>query len=233
MLRMETETGWLLITHPDHAHLAADFAAAWGNAQFRSPEPRARVLKGISCHEDGWASRDAHPAITSDGKPSAFSEDLVGKHTAFEEIDLDQYLAVRQRAVQAIAADDPYAALLISMHTLNLLTAHTDRSTIAAKDIPFLDRYIDHQKTEQKTFRAAIASDATLVEEDKSDRAIEENFNLMQACANLSLLSCVAFSKPANLLHPLPQRSGGSSEVKVNPQGPRRFQLAPWPFYDP
>ena len=46
MLRMESETGWWLITHPDHARLAGDFAAAWGNERFRRPEPRARVLKG-------------------------------------------------------------------------------------------------------------------------------------------------------------------------------------------
>src|SRR5271166_5815188 len=114
MLRMQSETGWWLITHPDHAHLAGEFAAAWGNEQFRSPEPRARVLKGIACHEDGWAARDAHPVITGEGKPSAFSIELVGKYSAFEEIDLDQFLTVSQRAVRALSEDDPYAALLVS-----------------------------------------------------------------------------------------------------------------------
>ena len=65
------------------------------------------------------------------GKPSAFSIELVGKYSAFEEIDLEEYLAVRERAVRIIAAEDSYAALLISMHTYNLLTEHADRSTIA------------------------------------------------------------------------------------------------------
>ena len=88
MLRMETETGWWLITHPDHARLAGDFAKAWGNDKFRKPEPRERVLRGISCHDDGWAARDAHPSITRQGKPSAFSIELVGKYSAFEEIDI-------------------------------------------------------------------------------------------------------------------------------------------------
>jgi hypothetical protein len=71
------------------------------------------VLKGIACHDDGWAARDAHPSITRQGKPSAFSTELVGKYSAFEEIDLAEYLAVRERAVQIIAEDDPYAGLLI------------------------------------------------------------------------------------------------------------------------
>src|SRR5450631_373280 len=147
MLRMESESGWRLITHPDHARLAGAFAAAWGNAHFRQPEPRARVLHGIATHDDGWAARDAHPSITRQGKPSAFSIELVGKYSAFEEIDIADYLAVRDSAVRLIAAEDAYAAVLISMHTYNLLTAHADRSTIAAADLPLLDRFLEEQIT--------------------------------------------------------------------------------------
>ena len=92
MLRMESETGWWLTTHPHHARLAGAFAAAWGNHAFRRPEPRARVLYGISTHDDGWAARDENPSITRQGKPSAFSSELVGKYSAFEEIDIADYL---------------------------------------------------------------------------------------------------------------------------------------------
>jgi Protein of unknown function (DUF3891) len=233
MLRVETETGWLLITHPDHAHLAGDFAAAWGNQQFRSPEPRAHVLKGIACHDDGWISRDAHPVITREGKPSAFSVELVGKYSAFEEIELDEYLAVRQRAVQAIADEDAYAALLVSMHTYNLLKEHTDRSTIGQGDLSFLDRFLEHQQLAQKRLRTVIAEDASLRDEEKTDQAILENLHLLQACDNLSLLSCVAYGKPANLLHPLPLSQGGGKEIQVQSLGPRHFRLAPWPFFYP
>ena len=112
MLRLETETGWWLVTHPDHARLAGAFAERWGNDTFLPPEPRASVLKGIARHDDGWAARDAAPQITRQGKPSAFSVELVGKYSAFEEIDLKDYLAVRDRAVRLIAAEDSYAALL-------------------------------------------------------------------------------------------------------------------------
>jgi len=88
MLRMESETGWWLIRHPDHAHLAGDFATAWGNEIFRKPEPRARVLEGITRHDDGWAMRDAHPTITRQGKPSAFSIELVGKYSHLKRLIL-------------------------------------------------------------------------------------------------------------------------------------------------
>src|ERR1700691_2122376 len=136
MLRLESKTGWWLVTHVDHAHLAGVFAEKWGNDLFLAPEPREQVLRGVATHDDGWAARDQQPQITRQGKPSAFSVELVGKYSAFEEIDLADYLAVRERAVHMVADEDAYAALLISMHTYSLLNDHADRSTIAAAELP-------------------------------------------------------------------------------------------------
>src|SRR5580698_3774072 len=153
MLRQETDTGYWLVTHPDHARLAGKFAEHWGNETFSRPEPRAHVLRGISKHDDGWALRDAQPQITRQGKPSAFSVELVGKYSAFEEIDLQDYLAVRDRAVKIVADEDPYAAILISMHTYSLLSEHADRSTIAPPDLPLLDEFLAQQLEFQNTLR--------------------------------------------------------------------------------
>jgi hypothetical protein len=230
---MESKTGWWLVTHPDHAYLAGDFATAWGNAQFRKPEPRARVLKGIACHDDGWVARDSHPSITREGKPSAFSTELVGKYSAFEEIDLEEYLAVRDRAVRIIADEDPYAGILISMHTYNLLTAHADRSTIAPDGLKLLDAFLETQREYQSALFTDIAEDKTLTWPQMSHETIQEHFRLLQACDNLSLLTCVAFGSPATLLHPLPLNDGGTSEVMVESLAPRHFRLTPWPFADP
>jgi hypothetical protein len=230
MLRMKTETGWWLITHPDHARLAGAFAAAWGNEEFRRPEPRDRVLHGIATHDDGWAARDAHPLVTREGKPSAFSTELVGKYSAFEEIDLADYLAVRERAVRIIAEEDPYAGLLIAMHTYNLLTEHADRSTIAADGLVLLDEFLAQQRAYQSELMRAIAADDSLAAEQRGEAMIREHFRLLQACDNLSLLTCVAFDRPADLLHPLPLNDGGAAEVEVRPLGERHFRLAPWPF---
>ncbi len=232
MLRMESETGWWLIRHPDHARLAGAFAAAWGNEQFRKPEPRERVLYGISAHDDGWAERDAHPIITKLGKPSAFSSELVGKYSAFEEINIEDYLAVRDRAVRIIADKDPYAGLLISMHTYNLLTAHADRSTISADGLGLLDAFLDRQRSLQEALFSAITTDVTLTPREASEQTILEHFRLLQACDNLSLLTCVAYSQSAHLLHPLPLNDGTATEVKVFPIGRRHFRLSPWPFAD-
>jgi hypothetical protein len=191
------------------------------------------VLKGIACHDDGWAVRDAHPSITRHGKPSAFSTELVGKYAAFEEIDIEDYLAVRDRAVRIIAEQDPYAGLLISMHTYSLLTEHADRSTITPDGLVLLDAFLERQRANQAELRAQIQADAKLTGIEKSEQSILEHFRLLQACDNLSLLTCVSFSSPAHLLHPLPLNNGDNSEVLVVPTGPRQFRLAPWPFPEP
>ena len=233
MLRLETETGWWLVTHPDHARLAGSFAERWGNERFLPPEPRTNVLRGITRHDDGWGARDATPQITRQGKPSAFSVELVGKYSAFEEIDLADYLAVRGRAVRLIADEDAYAALLISMHTYNLLTEHADRSTIAPSQLPLLDEFLDQQKAFQQSLLHHIATDPSLAPEQRSEAMVLDHFRLLQATDNLSLLTCVDFRHPAHLLHPLPLRDGGHCRVDVTSIGCRHFVLDPYPFGEP
>ena len=233
MLRLETETGYWLVTHVDHANLAGAFAARWGNDLFKAPEPRAQVLKGISRHDDGWRERDAQPQITMAGRPSAFSVELVGKYSAFEEIDLADYLAVRERAVGLIAEEDPYAAILVSMHTYNLLTERADRSTIVPERLPLLDDFLARQAVLQQRLREQIRADDLLPAEQRGDDAIRDHFRLLQATDNLSLLACVDYRQPATLLHPLPLCNGGYSTVAVASHGERVFQLDPYPFSEP
>lgn len=230
MLRLETKTGWWLVKHPDHARLAGDFAEHWGNDRFLSPEPREQVLRGIARHDDGWAARDATPQITRQGKPSAFSTELVGKYSGFEEIDLPDYLAVRDRAVRLIAAEDPYAAILISMHTYSLLHEHADRSTIAPAQLPLLDEFLAGQKALQDTLRKQVAANPNLKPEQKTDSTILDHFRLLQANDYLSLLTCVDYQKAVKLLHELPTREGKTASVQARSIGTRHFVLDPYPF---
>jgi hypothetical protein len=233
MLRLETESGWWLVTHPDHARLAGAFAERWGNDLFLKPEPREHVLRGITRHDDGWAARDAVPQITRQGKPSAFSTELVGKYSGFEEIDLVDYLAVRERAVRSIAVEDPYAAVLISMHTYSLLHDHADRSTIIPEQLPLLDRFLEGQKALQAALRQQIASNAKLKPEHKNDAAILDHFRLLQANDYLSLLTCVDYQKPVSLLHALPARDGQHIPIQARAIATRHFVLDPYPFAEP
>ncbi len=116
------------------------------------------------------------------------------------------------------------------MHTYSLLTEHADRSAISADGLGLLDAFLDRQRSLQEALFSAIAVDVTLAPSETSEQTILEHFRLLQACDNLSLLTCVAYSQPAHLLHPLPLNDGRTAEVKVFPTAPRHFRLSPWPF---
>ncbi len=230
MLRLESETGWWLTTHTDHARLAAEFAEAWGNDKFRRPEPRDRVLRSIRSYEDGWTERDANPAVTRDGKPAAFTIDLVGDRRAFEEMDVRDFIAVRDQAARTLSADDPYAALLVAMHTHALLTECTERSEVPADSRAVLDDFLDQHNRYQDELRAQVQASDAIAPEHKEERRIQEHMRLLQACDLLSLLACVSFASPTNLVHPLPLNNGETAVVRVLPVHPREFRVHPWPF---
>ena len=142
--------------HPEHARLAGGFAAHWGNADFAPPEPRADILVAVARHDDAWAMRDADPFLTREGRPSAFSRELVGTYSAFEEIDLADYLAVRGRAADAVAADNPMPRIVISMHTVALLTTQADLSGLSEADRE-LHRAIHRRPALQAAGQGAVA----------------------------------------------------------------------------
>jgi hypothetical protein len=235
MLRLESKTGWWLVTHPEHGRLAGAIAARWGNRLFAPPEPSDRVLRGIHAHDDGWARRDAHPRITKQGKPSAFSVEVaVGGKPAFAEtdveIDLEEYLGVREHGVAEVAARDAYAALLVSLHTCDLLTKDPSREAIAPEQLPLLDAFLLRQRKLQKSLRAAVSADPQLTTDETGETAIQDGFRLLQAADRMSLLACVEYATPTTLLHPLRLRNGCQAEVTVTPLGERRFRLAPYPL---
>jgi len=191
------------------------------------------VLDAIASHDDGWAGRDREPFLTRAGKPSAFGSELVGKYTAFEEIDLPDYLGVRGQALEVVAGRNPYAAILISMHTCSLLGEHADRTTIKPAELPLLDAFVGHQLERQLELRAQCANSAKYADPDLSVEMLRQHFCLLQACDNLSLLACVDFGGPATLLHPLPTNDGCVQTVTVRRLATRIFQLDPYPFDEP
>lgn len=228
-MRLETSDGWRLTTQPEHARVAAVFAEHWHNELFDPPEPFASIHAAVLHHDDSWAESDASPSLTDDQTPSAFSRELVGTYDAFENVDLAKYLEVRAAATEAIADEDPYAAVVISMHSLNLLTEQADLSALNEANRARHAQWVDAQRARQAELRLRCAKDparANYVENTHFDRA----FRFLQACDNLSLCLCVELPTETELRHTHPTRDGGHTAVHYTPLGQLRFQLNPWPF---
>ncbi len=224
MIRNETAASWLLISHPDHARLAGEFADAWGNAEFARPEPYEAVRYAVYHHDDGWLARDASPSLTPDGKPEAFTRALVGAYSAFEEIDLPSYLEVRKQATAAVAAVNPYAGIIVSMHTYNLLTEQADVTTIRPDHRAAHAVFLADQLAGQQEAAARL---------NVSSAELRRGFEFLQCCDNLSLIVCSAYAEARDLRHTQPDRHGVRHAVRCTPAGPNVFRLSPWPLSVP
>lgn len=233
MIRIPTPTGYTLVPHQEHARLAGRFAEHWGNETFPAPAPAElmpEVLVAVACHDDAWAGRDAAPLLTREGRPSAFTRELVGAYSAFEEIDLADYLAVRGAATEAVAADHPFAAILVSMHTVNLLTEQADISSIKPADRPLHSAFIAHQLDRQREL--AVSLPPSLVTHAKPEQ-LRRAFEFLQFCDNLSLLTCVRYDRPRPVRHTHPDATGARRTITCTPVDDTTYRLAPWPFDAP
>jgi hypothetical protein len=221
MIRKELPYGWLLVTHGEHARLAGLFAEAWGNERFETPEPREDIRFAVASHDDGWAARDAAPFLTKAGVPEAFTKDLVGTYAAFEEIDLPAYLRVRGEAAAAVAARNPFAAIVVSMHTVNLLTEQADLATIRPEYRSLHTDFIAAQRAFQLELAARL---------NASQGALDRAFRHLQCCDNLSLIACAGYAEPRTLRHSHPDRTGALHTFECLPQGGNVFKISPSPF---
>jgi hypothetical protein len=211
MIRKELPDGWLLVTHGEHARLAGLFAEAWGNDEFAPPEPCADINYAVTSHDDGWAARDAAPFLTKAGIPEAFTKDLVGSYSAFEEIDLPAYLRVR----------NPFAAIVVSMHTVNLLTEQADLSTIRPDHRPLHADFIASQRAFQLEMAARL---------NASQGALDRAFRFLQTCDNLSLIVCAAYEQTRTLRHSHADRAGMPHSFVCTPANAGVFKITPSPF---
>ncbi len=227
MIRIRESDGWLLIKHPDHARLAGEFASCWGNERFYKPEPVESTLIGVTRHDDAWETRDSSPEITKEGLPSAFSKELVGTYDAFEEIDFCDYLAVSGQATETVASVDPYAAILVSMHTVNLLTEQADLSTLNEAERDLHTAFIEGQRSRQKELADTLKGDG---ETHTGVRNLQKGFEFLQACDSLSLICCVRYDTTLPLRHKHPDHSGNLHEIVCEPKGSDCYELTPYPF---
>ena len=221
MIRVDVDEGWALVTHPEHARLAAAFAERWGNERFAVPEPWSPIHYAVAHHDDGWLDRDSNPCLTRAGQPEAFTRQLVGRYSAFEEIDLPSYLEVRRRATAAVASTDLFSGLLVAMHTANLLTDQADPETIQPHHRAAYRNFLDEQQRWQQESRATLNVPAD---------QLQRGFEFLQCCDHLSLIACCGYDQPTVLRHAQPDRNGQRHSLSCRWVRPTTWAIDPWPF---
>ena len=114
MVIREIKDGRSLVSlQEDHAELAAQFAAHWGNERFSRLRPYQAMVFATTFHDSGYREFEGNPPMNvAKGRPYAHREEVPN----FETVELKAYA----KNVDWVSAQDLYAGLIVSMHRTGL-----------------------------------------------------------------------------------------------------------------
>lgn len=206
MIVRDAGDAWQVVLQTDHADLSGDLARAWADV---GPRHDSLVL-AAERHDDGWAVWEQSPLVDGDGAPVGFLDVRVPAHLAF-------YRA----AIAAVADEDPYAGLLVSMHGAGIYQQRYGEDpglalSHAAEVADLVAAFVDEQEASVPARGAAAGV---------GDDLRWADYGRLQAQDRLSLLFC-----QRDLAGAEPFEVGAFS---VEPRGAWRIGLEPFPLTGP
>jgi hypothetical protein len=236
----ETPETYRLVTQPDHAALAGQFADHWGSDAFGRPAPAPSVAIAAHVHDDGWWRHDRRPHRGDGGAPENFTA-----------LPPATWIDLYDEGIDAAIELDPYAGLLVSMHGTGLRRRRYGLSPSWPPTPPPFADFVDRQEALQERLARGLVeddrrgrlSDADLAllstlhgtgsaPDDGTDSRLWCNYELLQAWDALSLSFCTTTSPPGDpTIHAVPVDAAGSEvALTVEPLGDDAFRVDPYPF---
>jgi hypothetical protein len=212
---------WQLVRQPDHADLSGQFARAWGGAAVAPLRNAGSLALAATRHDDGWAVFDRRPAWDADnGRPRNFLDVPIGSHLAF-------YRA----CIQVVTEEDAYAGLMVSMHGAGIYNGrYGTQPSLSLRNIAGHEDEVRSFVEEQEASRPAWVSQLGI-----DDAELWGNYKLLQIYDRLSLAFCLreweSSDAQPDTIEPCPlDYSGAEVELRLEPLGPWRVRLEPYPF---
>jgi hypothetical protein len=203
---------WQIVMQTDHADLSGDFARRWKQRTNRS----ASVAVAAERHDDGWAVWEQAPMCDLE----------TGRPINFLDVGVLSHLAFYRAGIAAIAEQDPYAGLLVSMHGAGIYRGRYGlqpelRLTFAEEARAQVDAFVAEQES---------AFDARDAEIGVTAQQRREDYELLQIYDRMSLLFCMkdALSPPAAEFSGYRFRPDGTATISIDPfpfAGEERFSL--------
>ena len=113
MIVTPTDGCFLVVTQNDHAHFAGELLSLWRTDGLPEHPRRRLLLFAAREHDNGWREADSAPRRRDDGRPHDFTS--VPRGLRWE---------IWRRGTRRYARREPYAALLIVRHALELHRRH-------------------------------------------------------------------------------------------------------------
>jgi hypothetical protein len=208
----------ILIAQTDHSRLVGQFAAHWGNDRFAVPRPYESVARAAAFHDFGWLRYETAPLYDAEtGEPPQFFR------TPSSPRQLESY----QWCCDGLLADDPYAALIVSMHRTGLWRGRYDALNHPPHRVPAklpapTEDYIARNEPRQAAAREGF---------DAGE--VWTNYQLLQVWDQLGLYFTCQDPYP-EYIEPVPTGYGGERfggvRMTLTPETPSRVAFAPYPF---
>lgn len=206
MIVRDLGDAWQVVLQTDHADLSGAIASEWAD---RGPRHDAVVLAARR-HDDGWAVWERSPLVDETGAPITFLD-----------VDVRAHLAFYRAGIAAIADEDPYAGLLVSMHGAGIYRQrYGDDPGLRLSRAAEVQALVDAFVAEQEAGYAGRASEAEV-----DDDLRWADYRRLQAYDRLSLLFCLrdlAASEPFAV-----------GSLSVTPRGPWSIAIDPFPLERP
>ena len=244
MLVTRRAGGLALITQPDHAALAGLLAERWGNERFAIPAARESLVCAARHHDDGWLELDRRPTYNAQQQRPAH----------FTELPLSETIGPYGRGVESVYRRDPHAGALASMHFSGFYTSRWGCGSGPASPDPLARQVVAEQ--EARWMPALREAWGYRGRRSDFDAATWHAYEVLQAVDLLSLAiglmdldgpggSGEALDMAATLAR-LDQPGGGRIltsvptdaagehlAIRLQPAGPGRLELDPYPFGEP
>ena len=101
----------LVVQQPDHAAASGTIARRWQRPEQVSPTTWQRFVEAVHRHDEGWATQERRPRLDASGRP----ED-------FKSIPTPEHVAIWQRTLDHLEAEDCFMALVVAQHARWLYT---------------------------------------------------------------------------------------------------------------
>jgi hypothetical protein len=205
MIVRDRVSDWQVVLQIDHEDLSGDFARAWSE---RGPRHDSLTVAAAR-HDDGWAVWERAPRLEETGKP-----------VNFLDVDVTSHLAFYRAGIAAIAEQDPYAGLLVSMHGAGIYQQRYGRDpslglSRAAEVQELIDAFVAEQES---------GYDERIEQAGVSDDERWRDYELLQLYDRLSLYFCMR-DVEADGAEPV-ELQGYTLELVA----PWRVRMEPFPF---
>ena len=213
----------------DHAELAAQFAAHWGNQRFSKLRPYKTMVFATTYHDSGYREWEGNPPMNVEkGRPYAHREDI----PSFEETELKAY----GKNVQWLLSQDLYAGLLVSMHRTGLWHNRYNIFTQPAGRLRERSQAVQDAKKDLEAKQQDIKNQLAIYRAD-FENELSYNYMVLQIFDLLSLYFCcdgyaseTEFKEYAIAPVRVSYENNETVRLTIRPNGAGSVIMDPYPF---